>query len=168
MCVAAFDTVVPDPTGANGAPFGGTAMTPGVPAVKPGVCFVTALAPGVLFPGALGGTIVKVATCFGTGFTNMATSWGGPATTGSLTVLAQNTANLGTEAFTLMGYDDINTMNGTRAISLVSGAVSQRTASKPNANRGWLTLHLPEPGAALGTLGALLALVACHRLTRRR
>ena len=169
MCVAAFDTVVPAPTQAGGGSFGFKNTTPGVPAVVPGVFLVTALAPSVAFPGALGGTIVAVGPVVkATGFTNKATSWGGPWTTGNLTVLAQNTANGMTEVFALMGSDMINGANGTRLISLVTGAVSQRTASKPNANRGWLTLYLPEPGALAGTLGALIALLGCHHLTRRR
>jgi len=169
MCVAAFDTVVPAATQAGGGTFGFKNTTPGAPAVTPGVFLVTALGPGVAFPGALGGTITMVGPAVAVNtFTNMATSWGGPWTTGSLTILAQNTANGMTEVFAMMGSDDVNPTNGTRLISLVTGAVSQRTASKPNSNRGWLTLYLPEPGAALGTLGALLALVGCHRLTRQR
>jgi hypothetical protein len=169
MCVAAFDTVVPAVTGAQGAAFGFSNMTPGAPAVTPGVFLVTALGPSVAFPGALGGTIAAVGPVAAVNmFTNKATSWGGPLTTGSLTILAQNTANGMTEVFGLMGYDTSNPTAGTRVISLVSGAVSRRTASLPNSNRGWVTLHLPEPGAMLGTLGALIALVGCHRLARRR
>lgn len=181
-CLAAFDTVSPANTQAGGGPWGFKNSTPGTPAVVPGVRLVNALGPSVAFPGALGGTITAVGpaittmggiTLTGTGaplpgFTNKATSWGGPWTAGTVVLLAQNTANLGTEQFTLSGSDSINTANGTRLVSLVTGAVSQRTASKPNANRGWLTLFLPEPGAVLGTLGALLALAGCHRLTRRR
>jgi hypothetical protein len=57
---------------------------------------------------------------------------------------------------------------GVGNISLVSGALSARALSGPNANRGWLSLTLPEPTAALGSLGALAMLGLCHGLVRRR
>jgi hypothetical protein len=172
LCIAAFDTVKAALTQAGGGTFGFKNTTMGTPIVTPGVFQVNALGPNVAFPGALGGTITMVGAAIAPNmFTNKATSWGGPWTTGTLRILAQNTANLGTEMFTLMGGSTMaSTPSGApvRRLSLVTGAVSQRTASKPNSNRGWLTLYLPEPGAALGTLGALLALATCHRLTRRR
>jgi hypothetical protein len=160
-CRVAFDTVDPATTGAAGGAFGFTNMTPGGPPVFPGVFNVSANAAGVV-------TFITSPGLPANGFTNMATSHGAPATTGMLTVLAQNTANAGTEVFVLSGSDNINPVLGTRKIALVSGAVSQRVASLPNANRGWVNLYLPEPGALAGTIGALLALVTCHNLVRRR
>jgi len=161
-CRAAFDTVLPAPTQAGGGPFGFTNMTPGVPKVFPGVFDISANTMGTI-------TYISVTGLPANGFSNKATSWGGPWTAGSLVVQALTAAG-SPEVFTLMGNDQIvGTMTSTRVrqISLVSGAVSARTASKPNANRGWMNLYLPEPGAALGTVGALLALLVCHNVVRR-
>lgn len=161
-CRVSFDTVVPAPIGAGGGPFGFTNMTPGIPKLFPGVFSVSANTSGV---------ITNIAAGLpANGFTNKATSWGAPWTGGKLKVQALTAAGA-PEVFTLTGSDQIvGTMTSTRQrrVSLVTGAVSQRTASKPNANRGWVTLQLPEPGAALGTVSALIALLACHNLVRRR
>jgi hypothetical protein len=83
-----------------------------------------------------------------------------------MTMTATATAFGGSEMFTRTGSD--NRVSGIGNISLVAGAVSARTTSGPNANRGWMTLTVPEPAAMLSAAGALLALVACHRLARRR
>ena len=159
-CKVNFDFVVPFPTGVNGGTFGVTNMDAVGPGLVPGIFAAKINA---------GGTIVSMTSPgTGVGINNLATSHGAPWTTGMLTVSAFNTANLGTEMFILSGSDSANTAAGTRRISLVSGAVAQRTLSGPNANRGWLNLFLPEPGAVLGSVGALLALLGCHSLLRRR
>jgi hypothetical protein len=45
------------------------------------------------------------------------------------------------EIFTITGKDS-RTAGGAGTIQLVSGALSQRTSSGPNANRGWVRLVL--------------------------
>ena len=70
------------------------------------------------------------------------------------------------EVFWLSGTD--MRVSGIGNISLVSGALSTRALSGPNANRGWLSLNLPEPTAALGAAAALGMLGLCHGLVRRR
>lgn len=96
---------------------------------------------------------------------NMVTnSKGFPWTTGLLTV--SHTAASPAEVFYLSGTD--MRVAGVGNISLVSGAVSLRMLSGPNANRGWINLVLPEPTAALSAVGALAMLGLCHGLVRRR
>ena len=72
------------------------------------------------------------------------------------------------EVFFLSGTD--MRVAGVGNVSLVSGSLSTRALSGPNANRGWLslTLAVPEPTAALGAVGALAMLGLCHGLVRRR
>ncbi len=108
----------------------------------------------------------------GTGLTlsNMVTSSKGfPWSTGLVTV-SQPGAMGGPEVFFLSGTDmrGTGTMIGAGNVSLVSGSLSLRLLSGPNANRGWLSLTLPEPTAALGAAGALAMLGLCHGLVRRR
>lgn len=74
--------------------------------------------------------------------TNMATSQPGPWTTGQV-VISQPGALGGLEKFTLSGKDS-RTAGGNGTIQLVSGAVSARTASGPNANRAWVQLELSD------------------------
>jgi len=95
---------------------------------------------------------------------NMVTATKGfPWTTGAITISAPGTPP---ELFFLSGTD--MRVAGSGNVSLVSGALSQRALSKANANRGWLSLTLPEPTAALGAAGALVMLGICHGLVRRR
>ncbi|TMA24464.1 MAG: hypothetical protein E6J87_23855 [Deltaproteobacteria bacterium] len=96
---------------------------------------------------------------------NNATSAGFPWTTGRLQII-QSTAAATPEIFTITGMD--SRMAGVGTISLVSGALSQRTTSGPNANRSWARYTLPEPGAVLGAAAALAMLGVCHGLVRRR
>lgn len=92
---------------------------------------------------------------------------GYPWTTGLITVAAPGTP-MGNpaETFFLSGSD--MRVAGVGNLSLVSGALSQRVLSGPNANRGWLHLTIPEPTVALGSVGALAMLGLCHGLVRRR
>ena len=126
---------------------GGTPMAPVCCTVTPSGGFASSIAVG------------------GPGVTNMVTgSKGFPWTTGFVTISQQ--AAVPPEIFFLSGTD--SRVGGVGNVSLVSGALSTRNLSGPNANRGWLSLTLPEPGAALGAAGALAALALCHGLVRRR
>ena len=134
---------------------------------------VTNVTPGVALPGSGGamvsagpaGTILASVPFAGLTLTNMVTgSKGVPWTTGLL-VLSQPAA-VPPEIFYLSGTD--MRIAGVGNISLVSGALSTRALSGPNANRGWLSLTLPEPTAAVGAVGAFAMLGLCHGLLRRR
>ncbi len=98
---------------------------------------------------------------------NMVTaSQGFPWTTGFVTV--SQPGAVPAEVFFLSGTD--RRVAGVGNVSLVSGALSLRALSGPNANRGWVSLQLttPEPTAIAGAGGALAALALCHTLVRRR
>ena len=67
-------------------------------------------------------------------------------------------------------------IDGKGTISLVSGAISNRQVSGPNANRGWIRLNLmrsPEPGVpalspvALAATAGLMLLAAGYAMRRR-
>jgi hypothetical protein len=98
-----------------------------------------------------------------------ATSWGFPATTGKLTISVTQNADAPTEleTFTRTGGDN-RTAGGSGIVVLVSGAVSARNISGPNANRGWGTYNIPEPSVLAAASAGLLALFGCHQLARRR
>jgi len=68
---------------------------------------------------------------------NMASSQGGPWTTGQIII----SNPLGAEKFTLTGKDS-RTAGGGGTIQLVSGALSDRAFTNENANRGWVRLEL--------------------------
>jgi hypothetical protein len=126
---------------------GGTPMNPVCCTVGPSGTIVSSIQPGGAFP------------------SNMATgSKGFPWTTGFLTV--SQPGAVPPEIFFLSGTD--MRVAGVGNVSLVSGALSSRALSGPNANRGWLSLTLPEPSAALGAAGALAMLGLCHGLVPRR
>jgi hypothetical protein len=93
------------------------------------------------------------------------TSYGLPGTTGRLTISV--TAADPDEIFIRQGYDGRNA-NGSGLLSIVGGALSNRTLSGPNANRTWATYWLPEPGALVAGASALMMLGGCHWLVRRR
>jgi hypothetical protein len=147
---------------APGAKVGFVTTTPGGPAVmSPGSVLVSVPAATGLVakssPLPIGGKTAQ--------FTNMVTSSGFPWTTGMLTISAP-TAVGGKELLTLTGMD--SRINGVGTLSLVSGALSTRTRTGANANRGWLQINLPEPPAAIGAAAALGALVLIHSLVARR
>jgi hypothetical protein len=95
----------------------------------------------------------------------MASSIGFPWTTGRITISAAGAAGAA-EKFVITGMD--SRMNGVGTISLVSGAVSFRNITGTNANRGWLRLIVPEPGAMVGAAAALAVLAICHVVSSRR
>ncbi len=117
------------------------------------------------------GTIGLKAPIGQTVFKNNATSFGGPWTTGSLSVV-QSTAAGAPETFTLKGSDA--RVSGIGKISLVAGGVSQRVASGPNANRGWLNLQVTPRVPSLSSWGIgslaflLLGIGAAGRALARR
>jgi hypothetical protein len=96
---------------------------------------------------------------------NKAVSVGFPWTTGTLTLSAMSALGMG-EKFIIVGKDGRSSM-GAGTISLVSGALSNRKTSGPNANKSWARYTLPEPGPTLGAAAALLVLGLCHALVRR-
>ncbi len=105
--------------------------------------------------------------------TNMATSIAGSWTSGQL-VVTNNGALGDTETFTLSGKDS-RTANGGGTIQMVSGSVSARTVSGPNANRGWVALELSPAIAGTPALSPLaqgaaagLMLLAGGYIARRK
>jgi hypothetical protein len=112
------------------------------------------------------GSISVSGSAGASGLNNKATiSSGYPWTTGMISV--NQPAAVPPELFILTGMDARDSF-GVGSISLVSGALSLRALSGPNANRGWVRLTLPEPAAALGAAGAFLMLGLCHGMARRR
>jgi hypothetical protein len=97
------------------------------------------------------------------------TSWGVPGTTGRLTIsVTQNReAPTDLETFTRTGGDH-RTAGGEGIVVLVSGALSSRSISGPDAVRGWMTFDVPELGAGLSAAVALAALAGCQHWNRRR
>lgn len=166
-CTAVFAFASPAGTGGQGAPFGFFVATTGMLANPSGVAVVSADANGVL--------TAVLASNLGTGLPNGNTSYGGPWTTGMITVT--NAAALGSaETFTLTGGDN-RTAAGAGTISLVSASVSNRLLSGPNANRGWLNLTLGAAGfnpavpamspQSLAAIFGLVALAGAYALRRR-
>jgi hypothetical protein len=171
-CVAGIAAALPTGLVAIGGPVGVVVITPGgtpsattrtpTPGPVPGVG-IGAFGPGPVKPaGALGTVSFFAFTPAGTmtGFTNMASSIGYPWTTGTVQV-SQITADGAPEFFSIKGGDARNA-SGVGTIQLVSGALSQRTTSGPNANRGWVRLVLaaaPDVPALSPTMGVVAALV---------
>ena len=111
--------------------------------------------PGTMAPGAL--------------TNNTTASFGVPFTAGPLYLLVSQTVGGGTEMFNLSGYDARNTMTGGGNVQLVGGAVSTRTTSGNNANRGTVSFTVaPEPASIAGAAGALIVLAGAHFAARRR
>jgi hypothetical protein len=164
-CTAIFALANVAPTGAQGAAFG----------------FVNGTAPPIPSPSGIAvvgantfGTITTVfVSNLGAGLPNTATSYGGPFTTGYLTVSVTQNLGATAEVFTLSGSD--GRVGGIGTISLVGGAVSNRTLSGPNANRAWLNLTIGAPVApapsmsspGLAAVFGLLALGGGYALWRR-
>lgn len=163
-CIAIKAAAFPGSKAVNGGPMGVTAMTPGGPPPAPGWFFASApLATGKIAMSAPTGGLGP--GMGGPGLTNMATSFGGPWTTGMIS-LSQPSAKGAPEVFVLTGKD--TRVGGVGTIQFVTGALSTRTLSGPNANRGWGSYTLPEPAAVLGAVAALAMLGVCHGLARRR
>jgi len=147
-CVAAFSLVAVNPTAAFGGPIGFSNMT--TPALSPS---------NVFFVGATtNGAVTAVGAQQPISFPkNDVTSYGGPWTTGKVTIRAPLAAG-SPETFFLEGSD--NRVNGVGSISLVSGALSKRSLSGDNANRGWLNYEVAPFSVPSISNGGLILLGA--------
>jgi hypothetical protein len=162
-CLAVKALAAVAPLVAAGAPFGYVNSTSPPSATPPNVYAVGVVSTGTIT------TRLGVGT---TPFKNNATSYGGPWTTGQL-IISQPAAKP-PEKYTLTGSDQ--RVNGFGGISLVSGSLSNRLVSGPNANRGWLDLYVQAPrlpsvsswGIASLGLGLLGIGAAGLALARRR
>jgi len=170
-CVAAIIQAKPTGMAAIGGPVGAV-FASAVPGLAPGIGGGV-FGPGVQNPTGPPGTVSAFA--FGTmpGPGNTAMSQGFPWTTGMLTVSASLAAG-GGEVFILSGADN-RTQLGGGTIQMVSGALSTRAASGPNANRGWLRLKLSNTSEVpamsdslrLATIGILMLIGAGFVMRRR-
>jgi hypothetical protein len=157
-CLALLIQASPNPTGVVGGPVSTFASTPGGAAPAPQV-HIGQFGPG---PNPPRGTVLF----FGPGvasapISNMASSYGYPWTTAMLSIKAP-TASGTAESFKLTGKDQ-RTAGGAGLIQLVSGALSQRNTTGPNANRAWVRLVLApvQESPALSPIaqGAVVALM---------
>jgi hypothetical protein len=170
-CVAGILGAFPSATGLlgpGGAAFA-TVMTAGVPGIAPNVAAVKlGLTPL--------GTISAAALVATAGLpTNKATSAGGQWTTGQIIIEHPTAAGAG-EKFTLSGKDS-RTAGGRGTIQMVSGAISKRNFTGPNANRGWVELQLDKDFAdgnvpamspsLLAAVGGLILLAGGYAARRR-
>jgi hypothetical protein len=164
-CKFKFFNAGPAPTGAVGGPFGFTNNT--IP---------TTPNPGS-FTGSISvmGKILLVGTPQGPGTNNFGTSWGGPWTTGMLTVQAPDALGA-PETFILAGADGRAAGTGMGSLSLVAGGFSQRAITGPNANRGWLNMTIAAsteaiplmPAYGVAALIALTGISGAYVLRRRK
>jgi hypothetical protein len=163
-CEMQISTVVPPLTPVAGATFGETVMIP---------AFQT---PTGVYTGTVGfnGTIIGVGdpvTVAGVGinFTGQAaTSVGFPWTTGRITISVTDVLpGVPVEIFIRTGTD-ARDANGNGVVVLNTGSMSERSISKGNANRTWMTLEIPEPSAIYTASAGFLALFGCHQWVRRR
>ncbi len=147
-----------------GASTAAATITTMVPNADPG--FMGGPAGGMVGPG---GTILISVQCASPcpGLNNNVLGEKGfPWTTGQAVISAAGAVP--PEIFTITGKDTRVSAMGPGNIQMVTGTVSDRALSGPNANRGWVSLTLPEPGALLGMGGAFLMLGLCHTIVRRR
>ena len=158
-CIAVMVEAHPMTLGVAGAPIAAPAeTTPGGVVMTKGVRVVSVpTSMGLVGMSAVAGMTAPIS--------NMATTEGFPFTTGMITI-SQPAAKGSPEVFKLTGMD--GRVAGIGTISLVTGGLSNRVATGPNANRSWARYTLPEPGAVLGAAAALAMLGVCHGLVRRR
>jgi hypothetical protein len=166
LCIVAISLVVPGTAGVGGGAFANKVTNP---------AFTTATG---VFTADIGGngTINSVGAAVKDSMGNplpftgqAATSWGFPNTTGKLTISVTQNQDAPTEleTFTRTGGDN-RTAGGEGIVVLVSGAVSSRSISGPNGNRGWATYNVPEPSVIFAASAGMFALLGCHQLVRRR
>jgi len=106
-------------------------------------------------------TVMVAPSGTGMGLVQTSTSWGGPVTTGMVTVQVIPPMGL-PSTWTETGHDQ-RTAGGEGYISLVSGSISSRTISGPGTQRTMVTMLLPEPAMAAGLLVGIGALAAAAR-----
>ncbi len=161
-CVAGLAQAIPSGPAALGAPVNALVTTPGGTMAPIGP--IPGAGIGKFGPSPTGTVTFFAFTPMGTasGFTNMATSFGYPFTVGRITISAPFAAGA-PEIFTITGMDSRTTM-GAGTIQLVAGALSQRTRSGPNANRGWVRLDLLEGQVVPAMSGSGIALVSATLL----
>jgi len=160
-CRVIFALATPEPTGRMGGPFlTAGATTPGAGPPGPGGLRNAKIAAN--------GEILSVTSPgLGAGAANPATNFGGPYTTGMLTV--HQSAAVGTpEVFVLTGSD--NRVNGVGTISLVAGGLSDRALSGPNANRAWVNLTVggDTPGLSSWGVGLVAVMLGSAGIWRAR
>lgn len=164
-CIATLAAVTPPPLAAQGAVFGAFAgITRTIPSghlfvtVSPQGLIVAATPTSAMAPGPPVGVV----------------SYGGPWTTGMLTISVTNNVT-GGPVFIFSGSDR-RAVNGRGSLSLVSGSISRRTLFGDDPNLGWLNLeigppagaHVPGVGAAgLAALAALTGGLGSVFLRRR-
>ena len=159
-CSAISVLSTPPPTDAVGGPFGFNAKAP-APAQSPGLFRVSAAPSGLI--------TYTTPTGLGPGLPNPLTSFGGPWTTGMLTVSVTQNIGATPQIFVLSGAD--NRVNGVGSISLVAGALTKRAVNGPEAKRGWLNLTIsapPQPVPGLRALGVAALAVALLSIALRR
>lgn len=151
-CWIAFVLNAPLPPRVLGGPFGFVATSPGAPPPAPGGLRNARL-------GAAGTILSLTSPGLGAGLANPVTSFGGPWTTGMVTISQSGVAGP-PSVFVLTGSD--NRVNGFGTISLVAGGLSQRRLHGRAANRGWLNLTIGSttPGLAGWAVGFLAVLLA--------
>lgn len=151
-CKVAFALANPGPTLAIGRPFGVAHLTAGA-APNPGLFYATVTAMGF---------VANLGAPLGPGLANPATSFGGPWTTGMLTV------SVTPPSIFITTGTDFRSPSGAGIVSLVSGSVSTSTLTGPEANVAYLNLVVPEPRAVLGLIAALATLALCHFIVSSR
>jgi len=156
-CTAALFSLGPPNTVAIGAPFGFVTIAAALAA--PNIKKVNV---------AVDGSIISSTPGFSTspGLQHTVTSFGGPWTTGMLTVSVTDNAGPMQHIFMLSGSD--TRVAGIGSISLVSGSLVTRSIVGTSGNRGWLNLTAPAPSAGLGAAAALGFVGLLHGLLRRR
>lgn len=128
-------------SGGLGGAFGQSSTSVGN-VVTPGVFLIGATPAGKI-------TTVTPTPNSDPGPTNKASAAGGPWTTGRVKISVTNALGPA-EVFTITGSD--NRVSGVGSISLVSGSVSNRSVSGPQANRGWLNMTVGDPLGALPSM----------------
>ncbi|MCH7868794.1 MAG: hypothetical protein IH881_13950 [Myxococcales bacterium] len=174
-CVAAILYALP--TGVGGPGRAATLASVLTPGGTPAAVAIGALIPGA-GPALLNAAGTPAVFNFGPALTpeggfnaaplNAATSKGFPWTTGKIIIKAPGALG-GPETFTLTGGNTF-TGGGQRTIQMVSGALSIRSFTGQNANRGWVRLILLPvgSGSAMGPIGIAMAATLMGYLLYRR
>jgi hypothetical protein len=111
-------------------------------------------------------TVMVTPTGTNMGLVQTSTSWGGPLTTGMVTVQVIAGGTVAPSTFTQTGNDQ-RTAGGQGMVSMVSGSIAARNLSGPGTQRTMLTLQLPEPSMALGLVAGVAVLVGVSRRRNR-